>query len=186
MTTQGPAKGIVLLKAAGAAALIGLARMLSGRSALGHGRRDQEAGVLSDGVDAGPSRRPTTKRRLGSVLRPNGVGHGSSDRPRSGDESRAKRRDLMTYGIGYALALLLTGTAFAVVTWKWAAGATALGIIFALALVQAVVHVRCFLHVDLRRSSRDDLQLILFSVLIIGLMVGGTLVVLLNLRMRMM
>lgn len=32
MTTQGPAKGIVLLKAAGAAALIGLARTLSGLS----------------------------------------------------------------------------------------------------------------------------------------------------------
>lgn len=105
----------------------------------------------------------------------------------TGDHERhSKRSDLVTYGVGYVLALLLTGAAFAVVAWGWATGATALGIIFTLALVQAVVHFRCFLHIDLRRSSRDDLQLILFSTLIVCLMVGGTLVVLLNLRMRMM
>ncbi len=59
-------------------------------------------------------------------------------------------------------------------------------LVFGLALVQAVVHFRCFLHIDLSARPRDDLQLILFSTLIIALMVGGTLVVLFNLRMRMM
>ncbi|WP_419831032.1 cytochrome o ubiquinol oxidase subunit IV [Methylobacterium sp.] len=102
------------------------------------------------------------------------------------DESHSKRSDLVNYGVGYLIALLLTGTAFAVVTWGWATGTTALTIVFGLALIQAVVHFRYFLHIDLRRSHRDDLQLILFSTLIVCLMVGGTLVVLLNLRMRMM
>jgi len=102
------------------------------------------------------------------------------------DGAAEKRRDLATYGIGYALALGLTGLAFVVVTWGWAAGTTALGIVFALALLQAIVHFRCFLHIDLRRSHRDDLQLLLFSSLIVCLMVSGTLVVLFNLRMRMM
>ena len=49
-----------------------------------------------------------------------------------------------------------------------------------------MVHFRCFLHVDLKCSARADLMLILFSSLIIALMVGGTLVILLNLRTRMM
>lgn len=102
------------------------------------------------------------------------------------DERHSKRSDLVTYGVGYVLALLLTGAAFAVVTWGWVTGPTALTIVFGLALIQAVVHFRCFLHIDLRRSHHDDLQLILFSTLIVCLMVGGTLVVLLNLRMRMM
>ena len=39
---------------------------------------------------------------------------------------------------------------------------------------------------SLARSSRDDLQLILFSTLIVALMVGGTLVILFNLHGRMM
>jgi len=145
MTTQGPSRGTVLLRALGAAGLIGLARAVS----------------------AGPPPRPKPAAP-------------------EADPRHARRRDLLTYGIGYVLALLLTCAAFSIVTWRWAAGATALGLVFGLALVQAVVHFRCFLHIDLKRSARDDLQLILFSTLIIALMVGGTLVVLFNLRMRMM
>lgn len=110
---------------------------------------------------------------------------GTGDTP-AGDGAHSRPSDLITCGVGYLLALALTCIAFALVHWRWASGATALGIVFALALVQAIVHFRCFLHVDLKRSARDDLQLILFSTLIIALMVGGTLVVLLNLRMRMM
>jgi cytochrome o ubiquinol oxidase operon protein cyoD len=49
-----------------------------------------------------------------------------------------------------------------------------------------LVHFRCFLHVDLQRSARADLVLLLFTSLITALMVGGTLVVLFNLRHRMM
>jgi len=94
--------------------------------------------------------------------------------------------DLITYGVGYALALMLTIAAFALVHWHWASPSTALGIVFGLALVQIIVHFRCFLHVTLNGPARDDLQLILFSTLIVFLMVGGTLVILFNLRMRMM
>jgi cytochrome o ubiquinol oxidase operon protein cyoD len=48
-----------------------------------------------------------------------------------------------------------------------------------------VVQFRCFLHIGLKRSSRHDLQLILFTALIIALMASGTLVILFNLRGRM-
>jgi cytochrome o ubiquinol oxidase operon protein cyoD len=63
---------------------------------------------------------------------------------------------------------------------------TTLAIVFALGLLQIIGHFRFFLHIDLRKSARDDLQLILFSSLITLLMVGGTLVILFNLRHRMM
>ena len=70
--------------------------------------------------------------------------------------------------------------------WPSFAPTTTLAIVLGLALVQMVVHFRFFLHISLRKSSRDDLQLILFSTLIVILMVSGTLVVLFNLRARMM
>lgn len=104
----------------------------------------------------------------------------------STEPTRSMRPDLVTYGVGYSLALTLTSVAFALVHWRWADPSSALAIVFSLALVQIVVHFRCFLHVTLRGPARDDLQLILFSTLIVLLMVGGTLVVLFNLRMRMM
>ena len=97
-----------------------------------------------------------------------------------------KRREIWTYVVGYALALALTAAAFAAVRWQTFAASGTLAIILGLALVQMIVHVRFFLHINLSRSSRDTLWLILFSSLIIALMVSGTLVVLFNLRQRMM
>jgi len=97
-----------------------------------------------------------------------------------------KRGEIRSYAIGYGLALALTGAAFAIVHWPSFASATTLAIVFGLALVQMVVHFRFFLHVSLRKSAREDLQLILFSTLIVILMVSGTLVILFNLRERMM
>lgn len=97
-----------------------------------------------------------------------------------------RRRETLTYLIGYALALALTLGAFAAVKWPIAAAGTTLAIILALALVQVIVQFRCFLHISLSRSSRHDLLLVLFASLIVTLMVSGTLVILFNLRDRMM
>ena len=97
-----------------------------------------------------------------------------------------KRGEILTYAVGYGLALALTGAAFAIVHWPTFASWTTLALVFGLALVQMVVHFRFFLHISLQKSARDDLQLILFSTLIVILMVSGTLVILFNLRARMM
>lgn len=100
--------------------------------------------------------------------------------------NRSRSREIRTYAIGYLLALVLTAAAFAAVRWPSIGAGATFAIVLALALVQVVVQFRCFLHISLARSSRDDLQLILFSTLIVILMVGGTLVILFNLRARMM
>ena len=97
-----------------------------------------------------------------------------------------RRDEVRSYAIGYGLALALTGAAFAAVHWPSFVSTTTLAIVLGLALVQMVVHFRFFLHISLRKSARDDLQLILFSTLIVILMVSGTLVILFNLRARMM
>lgn len=100
--------------------------------------------------------------------------------------SGSERGDTLTYLIGYVVALAMTGAAFAVVKWPSFASGTTLGIVLALGVAQMIVHFRCFLHITLAKSSRDDLRLILFSTLIVVLMVSGTLVVLMNQRARMM
>ncbi|OYY91705.1 MAG: cytochrome-c oxidase [Sphingomonas sp. 28-66-16] len=102
------------------------------------------------------------------------------------DPNQHRRADIRSYLIGYGCALILTVAAFAAVRWPSFGAATTLGIVLALGLVQMIVHFRFFLHITLARSARDDLRLILFSTLIIVLMVSGTLVILMNLRARMM
>ena len=100
--------------------------------------------------------------------------------------NEGERRETRSYVIGYLLALALTGGAFAAVRWPSFAATTTVAIVFGLALVQIVIHFRFFLHISLARSSRDNLQLVLFSTLIVALMVSGTIVILMNLRARMM
>ena len=97
-----------------------------------------------------------------------------------------RTRELRTYAIGYGLSLVLTVAAFAMVRWPSFGARAIFGTVLALGLVQMAVQFRCFLHISLKRSSRHDLQLILFSALIIALMVSGTLVILFNLHGRMM
>jgi cytochrome o ubiquinol oxidase operon protein cyoD len=97
-----------------------------------------------------------------------------------------RTRELRTYAVGYALSLALTVAAFVMVRWPSFGARAIFGGVLALGLVQMAVQFRCFLHISLKRSSRHDLQLILFSALIIALRVSGTLVILFNLRGRMM
>jgi cytochrome o ubiquinol oxidase subunit IV len=99
---------------------------------------------------------------------------------------RLQQRETMTYVVGYGLALLLTCAAFGLVHLRLLEARPAFYTVLGLGLAQMAVHFRCFLHIDLKRSARADLQLILFSGLIIALMVGGTLVILFNLQKRMM
>ena len=101
------------------------------------------------------------------------------------DPNDDRSREIGTYAIGYALALILSGAAFAAVHWQIFGPRWVFATVLALAWVQMVVHFRFFLHITLAKSARDDLQLILFSTLIVLLMVGGTIVILFNLRDRM-
>jgi cytochrome o ubiquinol oxidase operon protein cyoD len=100
--------------------------------------------------------------------------------------TESKSGELRSYVIGYGAALVLTAVAFAEVQWQSFAATTTFAIVLGLALAQMVVHFRFFLHISFGKSSRDDLQVILFSSFIIFLMVSGTLVILFNLRERMM
>lgn len=89
------------------------------------------------------------------------------------------------YLVGFALALALTALPFGIVAFAGLARGTNLAAIAAAALAQIVVQFRYFLHIDLSASKREDLQLILFTFLILAIMAGGTMWIIGNLAMRM-
>ena len=106
------------------------------------------------------------------------------DRPTEGPEAR--REELRCYVTGLVLSLLLTLAAFAPVAIPGLLGRTAtFAAIGLLAAAQIVVQFRYFLHIDLSRQKREDLYLILFTALILGLMILGTLWIMLDLFARM-
>ena len=97
---------------------------------------------------------------------------------------REEQRDFRTYACGLVLALLLTVVPFALVQWA-ALPRTPLPVtIGALALLQMLVHFRCFLHISFRQK-RDDLLLIVFSALLLTIMVAGTVWIMASLAVRM-
>ena len=97
-----------------------------------------------------------------------------------------RNRETRKYVIGLISALCLTFLSFGLVWLKVMAPGTTLLFIAALALAQIVVHFYFFLHIDLKKSHRDDLHLVLFTSLIVALMVGGSLWILIDLHNRML
>lgn len=100
--------------------------------------------------------------------------------------AEAYRHDLKGYLTGFALAVALTVVPFGMVAF----GGFSTGLVFAaiavLGIVQVVVHVRYFLHVDLSTERREELHLILFSSLLLFIMIAGTVWIIVNMNLRMM
>lgn len=96
------------------------------------------------------------------------------------------QHEVRGYLIGFGLALLLTLVPFALIVWGGFGSVTTFIVLGGCALAQFVVQLRFFLHIDLRRQKREDLQLILFSILLLVIMAGGTIWIVGNLGMRMM
>lgn len=90
-----------------------------------------------------------------------------------------------SYLVGFALAVVLTAIPFALVAMKALAPIPTMGVIALLGLIQAVVHLRCFLHLDLRAHSRERLIALAFAGVIVFIMAGGTFWIMTNLNARM-
>ncbi len=105
--------------------------------------------------------------------------HEGTDRP---DRKQDEQREFLSYVWGVGLALVLTLVPFALVRMATARSAVLIAI-GALALAQMVVHFRFFLHLGLQRA-REDLQLILFSALLLLIMVAGTIWIMASLATR--
>jgi len=100
-------------------------------------------------------------------------------------EHNRYRQELRLYCAGLILAVLLTAVPTVLVQWAGLSASSTLAWVLILVLVQIAVHLYCFLHVGANHSSRDETGLVLFTVVIVLLMVGGTLMVLFDQMQRM-
>ncbi len=100
--------------------------------------------------------------------------------------AEVSRGSLKSYLTGFVLSLILTAIPFAMVmsgTWSTAA---ALAGIFSAGLVQILVHLFYFLHLDTSAAARWNLVAMIITLLIMILYVGGTFWIMWSLYYRMM
>lgn len=98
----------------------------------------------------------------------------------------ASRGSLKSYGTGFILSIVLTAIAFALaMNGTLSRGIAILGICGA-GIVQMLVHLHYFLHLDGSSEERWNVLALLFTLLIMTIFVGGTLWVMITLNTRMM
>lgn len=90
------------------------------------------------------------------------------------------------YMFGFALAVVLTLVAFITVAIDALPKPLVLAILFITAIVQIVVHLHYFLHLDRSNKQRWNLVSLAFSLLLIFIFVGGSIWVMITLNARMM
>ncbi|MGA9443859.1 MAG: cytochrome o ubiquinol oxidase subunit IV [Methyloceanibacter sp.] len=95
-------------------------------------------------------------------------------------------RTIKPYLIGLALAVILTTIPFGLVAAGSLPRQTTLIIIAGFAVVQIIVHLTFFLHIDFRTTPRENLVALAFAVVLIFIMVGGSLWIMFDLYHRMM
>ena len=93
--------------------------------------------------------------------------------------------ELRSYSIGLALALALTAISFALAAWPVLDKQASLAVIASAALVQALVHLRFFLRIDMRSTPRENLLALAFAAVLIVIMIGGSLWIMMDLHRRM-
>ena len=102
------------------------------------------------------------------------------------DSTGISRGSLKSYLTGFVLSLLLTAIPFALVmSGAWSSSAALAGI-FSAGLVQILVHLHYFLHLDTSSAARWNVVALIFTLLIMALFVGGTLWIMSSLNYRMM
>jgi len=90
-----------------------------------------------------------------------------------------------TYLVGFVLAVILTAIPFVVVAQHLLPPASAMLLIAIAAVLQILVHLRFFLHLNLATTPRENLLAISFTAVLIFIMVGGSLWVMFDLARRM-
>ncbi|ASP33204.1 cytochrome o ubiquinol oxidase subunit IV [Labrenzia sp. VG12] len=95
-------------------------------------------------------------------------------------------RPAARYIIGFALAVILTAIPFTVVGAGLLTGPPAYAVIAAGAVMQVIVHLVYFLHLDLKSTPVENVFFLGFAAVLIFIMVGGSLWIMTDLHHRMM
>jgi cytochrome o ubiquinol oxidase operon protein cyoD len=90
-----------------------------------------------------------------------------------------------TYLTGLVLALILTAIPFALVATNSLPRSQTLIVIGVAAIIQILVHLRYFLHLDLKSTPRENLAALVFAAVLIFIVVGGSFWIMFDLHNRM-
>lgn len=102
------------------------------------------------------------------------------------ENTGASQGSLKSYLTGFILAVTLTIVSFALVMSGEVPRSTVLVGIFVAAVLQILVHLHYFLHLDRSSAARWNVLALLFTSLIMTIFVGGTIWVMFTLNSRMM
>ena len=91
-----------------------------------------------------------------------------------------------SYVFGFVLSLILTITAYLVITHLVFSSVMLIVAIVLLAAIQFIVQMVCFLHMGTQRSTRDRFIVLGFAAVIVTILVSGSLWIMNNLNNRMM
>jgi cytochrome o ubiquinol oxidase operon protein cyoD len=101
------------------------------------------------------------------------------------DSTGASRGTFKSYATGFILSIILTVVPFALVMSGSLSGSALLSGIFAAAVVQILVHLHYFLHLDASSAMRWNVLALLLTLLIMTLFVWGTLWIMGHLNYRL-
>jgi len=97
-----------------------------------------------------------------------------------------EQHGLRTYLIGFVLAVVLSVIPFWLVATHALPPRRTLLIIGIAALLQVMVHLRFFLHLNFRTTPKENMLALMFTTLMIFIMVGGSYWIMFDLHQRMM
>ena len=108
------------------------------------------------------------------------------DRPKLTDREEGTSAGVLVYTIGLVLAIILTATSFWVANTSliWGPGIP-LGLVV-LAIAQMGIHLVFFLHITTAPDNTNNVLALAFGILVVLLVVGGSLVIMTNLKDNLM
>lgn len=104
----------------------------------------------------------------------------------STDHSGASHGTVKTYMTGFILSIILTVIPFWMVMNGTASHATLVSVVVGMAVVQILVHLVYFLHMNTSSEDRWNLVAFVFTVLIIAIVVAGSIWIMWSLNNNMM
>lgn len=102
------------------------------------------------------------------------------------DSNDKKYSSIRSYTIGFVLSLALTVEAFLVISGRHFSTGSAITIVLALAIVQLLVQLFFFLHLDRLAKAPWNIIILLFTGLVVAIVVYGSLWIMSNLNYHMM
>jgi cytochrome o ubiquinol oxidase operon protein cyoD len=96
-----------------------------------------------------------------------------------------ERHGLLSYFVGFVLAVVLTAIPFYLVYNHALPPSRIMYVIAVAAVLQILVHLRFFLHLNFTTTPRENLLALAFTTVLLVLMVGGSLWIMIDLHSRM-